>query len=490
MSYLFFLGPLLMAIVAALIIAAALRRVVPTNMVHIVQSSKKTTPYGRDKPAGNTYYQFPEWIPRFGVSVSKFPESNFQVNLADYEAYDQKRLPFVVSVTAFFRVKDAAVAAQRVSSFDILVEQLENVVQGAVRNVLANSALEDIMQARATLAEQFTNQVNEQLEQWGVTTVKSIEFMDIRDAAESVVIKNIMRREMARIDRESREQVAEHSQAAEKAEIEAKREIDLTQQQALEQVGQRTAETERNVGIAAEKSRQSIAEEQANTAEKDLAVQRIKEVNTANIQREVATVEAERNREVELIAADQDKQSVTIRAEGALVEAQREAEGIKARGEAQAAAEAAMQRAPVTAQIELAKEIGENPGYQTYLVSIEQIKAGQRVGEAMAEAMGKADLKVIANGGTLQGGVSALGDMFNTSGGTNLAGMLSALGQTSEGAAVLSKLGTGLVAGKAAAQVTGSPVVGALAGAVVSGKDTADATDTLSQDAPAAPHKQ
>jgi hypothetical protein len=91
-----------MAIVAVLIIAAALRRVVPTNMVHIVQSSKKTTPYGRDKPAGNTYYQFPEWIPRFGVSVSKFPESNFQVNLADYEAYDQKRLPFVVSVTAFF----------------------------------------------------------------------------------------------------------------------------------------------------------------------------------------------------------------------------------------------------------------------------------------------------------------------------------------------------------------------------------------------------
>jgi hypothetical protein len=40
MSYLFFLGPLLMAIVAVLIIAAALRRVVPTNMVHIVQSSK------------------------------------------------------------------------------------------------------------------------------------------------------------------------------------------------------------------------------------------------------------------------------------------------------------------------------------------------------------------------------------------------------------------------------------------------------------------
>jgi flotillin len=36
---------------------------VPTNEVHIVQSSKKTTSYGKDTGHGNTYYEWPTWLP-------------------------------------------------------------------------------------------------------------------------------------------------------------------------------------------------------------------------------------------------------------------------------------------------------------------------------------------------------------------------------------------------------------------------------------------
>jgi len=140
----------------AIAIAVNLRRVVPTNMVHIVQTTKKTTSYGRGRDSGNTYYEWPRWVPILGVSVSQFPESNFQVDLKDYAAYDVARLPFEVDVTAFFRIDNAEVAAQRVSTFDVLVEQLRNVVQGSVRSVLASNNLEDIMGARALLAEQFT----------------------------------------------------------------------------------------------------------------------------------------------------------------------------------------------------------------------------------------------------------------------------------------------------------------------------------------------
>lgn len=50
-----------------------LRVVVPTNMVHIVQKRKNSTPYGRNKLAGNTYYAWPSWIPFIGVSVTQFP---------------------------------------------------------------------------------------------------------------------------------------------------------------------------------------------------------------------------------------------------------------------------------------------------------------------------------------------------------------------------------------------------------------------------------
>ncbi|UIN20701.1 hypothetical protein [Herbaspirillum frisingense] len=69
------------------VIAITLRRVVPTNMVHIVQTSHSSTPYGRGKPAGNAYYAWPSWLPKLGITVTEFPESIFQVALNDYEAY-------------------------------------------------------------------------------------------------------------------------------------------------------------------------------------------------------------------------------------------------------------------------------------------------------------------------------------------------------------------------------------------------------------------
>ena len=113
--------------IGAVIITVLLRRVVPTNMVHIVQSSKQTTPYGRGKDGGNTYYAFPTWVPKVGISVLELPESIFNVNLKNYEAYDQARLPFTVDVTAFFRIERAEDAAQRVASFSELSSQLHSV---------------------------------------------------------------------------------------------------------------------------------------------------------------------------------------------------------------------------------------------------------------------------------------------------------------------------------------------------------------------------
>ena len=57
-------GAFAFIVVSALIVTITLRRVVPTNMVHIVQSTKHTTPsgrkrtttYGRDRAEGDTYY--------------------------------------------------------------------------------------------------------------------------------------------------------------------------------------------------------------------------------------------------------------------------------------------------------------------------------------------------------------------------------------------------------------------------------------------------
>lgn len=459
----------LVLIVAGIVLAAltfvlmaSIRRVVPTNMVHIVQSSAKTTPYGRGKEAGNTYYAFPSWLPKFGIEVIELPESIFKIDLTDYEAYDSVRLPFMVDVAAFFRVSDAEIAAQRVSNFDELRSQLHNTLQGAVRRILATNTLEEIMESRASLGKQFTEEVDHQVTEWGVTTVKSIEFMDLRDSPKSNVIANIMEKEKSRIDKESRIARAENGRDAENAETDARRDSDVRRQQAAKEVGIRTAEKEKEVGIAAELSKQDILEKAKVTAERDMAVEQVKHVKAASIAKEVAIVQAEQSqkeaeikaaadRSVLVIAAEAAKQSTVTTAEGNKTAAELNAQAIRAEGDAKGAAEQAILMAPVATQIALAKEIGSNVGYQQYLVTVEQIKASQAVGIAMADAVKEADLKIISSGsadGNVMKGVAGLADMFTPNGGNKLGGMLAALSQTDEGKSLLGAI-TGRLAGKA-----------------------------------------
>ena len=120
-----------------LLIALVLRRVVPTNEVHIVQRGRSRVSYGASQSAGNVYYEWPAFLPKIGVLVTKFPVSIFDVNLKDYEAYDTGRLPFRVDVQAFMRIAESDTAAEKVANFDQLQNQLSGILQGAVRNVLA-----------------------------------------------------------------------------------------------------------------------------------------------------------------------------------------------------------------------------------------------------------------------------------------------------------------------------------------------------------------
>ncbi len=421
----------------SLFLAVIWRRVVPTNMVHIVQSSKSTVSYGRGQSAGNTYYEFPAFIPIVGVTVTQFPESVFDLNLKDYDAYDVDRLPFLVDVRAFFRVSDSQIAAQRVSNFAELQGQLGGVLQGAVRSVLAQYTLDHIMSDRATLGKQFSDVVDAGLKEWGVSTVKTIEFMDIRDARDSQVIHNIMAKKKSFIEMESRIEVANNMQAAETKEIEAKRQIALSNTEAQQQVGIRNAEMEKTVGIAKEKSNQEIQLEAKTTTERQMEVRKVEEVKTAEIARDVAVVKAEQDKSVQVVNAEAEKEATATIAAGKLDATKKDAEGIAAVGTAKAEAEKAMLLAPVNAQMVLAKEIGGNQGYQAYLIEVRKVEATQAVGVEMAAAMAKADLKVIANSGSVQNGVASLGDIFTPAGGTSIAGMLEALSQTDSGKALI-----------------------------------------------------
>lgn len=416
--------------IAALFVCITLRRVVEPNEVHIVQSSNKTTSYGKDTGNGNTYYAWPSWVPILGVTVTSLPVSVFNISLTDYEAYDNGRVPFLIDVIAFFRIKDTNVAAQRVAHFGDMQTQLTSIVKGAIRTVLAGSDINDIMVKRATFGESFTQEVENQLENWGVVPVKNIELMDIRDAHGSEVIANIMQKKKSLIESESRQEVAKNMQTAMVAELQAKREVGVQQQEAEQQVGLRTAQKEQAVGIAQQQAAQAVAVEQKNTTDKQMDVRKVQTVRNAEITKDAAVV-----------AADQAKQVQVLNAEGTLEAKKREAEGIQVVGIAAGEAEKAKQMAPVAAQIALADKIASSDGYQKYLVSVKQVEANRDIGIEQAKALTKAEIKIIANTGNPVSGVKNVMDLFTPQGGTNLGGMLEGIVQSEAGKQVLKSLG-------------------------------------------------
>lgn len=446
----------------SMVVALFLRRVVPTNEVHIVQSARKTTSYGKDTGHGNSYYAYPSWLPFIGVVRVSLPMSVFDLDLHDYEAYDSGRLPFKVDVKSFFRIDDSNVAAQRVASFQELKDQLHAIVQGAVRVVLASHDLEEIMQGRSKFGEAFTNEVREQLKNWGVACVKNIELMDIRDSKDNHVIAQIMAKKKSHIEMESRTAVAENTKLAQIAEIEAKKETDLQAQEAKQTVGLKVIETERQIELQKQSQIQVVKEQEKLTKEKQMAVIKVEQLKTAEIEQEVQIVRANQEKQKAVIAAEGEKQRSIITAEGEkeklviaargqleanknvaegnLELTRREAEGINLVGSAKAAAEKAMLLAPVEAQTTLAKEIGSNENYQKYLITIRQVEASQAVGVEQAKALMNAEIKIVSTAGTPGAGVSSARELFSANGGVNLGSMLEGFASTEVGKKVVNSV--------------------------------------------------
>lgn len=442
-----------------------LRRIVPTNVVHIVQRGKYTVSYGVGKTS-NVYYHFPKWMPFLGVEVRELPVSNFGIDLPKYSAYDKDRVPFEVDVLAFFHISDTNKAAEKVASFQDLTAQLTNVVKGAVRSILAKSKLEQIMEERSVFGQQFTDAVREDLKSWGVEPIKSIELMDVRDVADSKVIHQIMAKRISGIDMESRMEVAKNSRAAQQAELEATKDIAMTraeterasgeaQARARQAVGQANAESEKNVGIAKQEAATEIARSAVTTAQQEMEVQKVNQVMEANINKEKSIVLFEQEKRQTEIKAEAEKYKIETAAEAELNSKRKIAEATKTVGQAEAdvtlakgqsAAESKklLELAGVTAQTTLAEKIGSNKDYQDYMVRIKEVEVGGEVNkvqyQSLATALKEADLKIMVNSGDVHSGLNKFTDILSPKGGQAITGLLESLKQTPEGEKIVEML--------------------------------------------------
>lgn len=333
-----------------------------------------------------------------------------------------------MDVTAFFRVSDSNLAAQRVSEFSELEDQLKSVLQGALRAIMASNTLDAIMQGRSKFGDQFTDEVREQLKAWGIEVVKNIEIMDIRDDEGSRVIKNIMDKKISQIDMESRKEVAENKKTAEISELEAARLVQLQKEAVKQDVELKQIEVKKQLDLSAQDAMQAAAEKAKITEEKQQDVLRVKSIKSAEINKDKEIIEAEAKRQKEIISASAQLESQKLNAEGLL-----------SVGKAQAEAEKLRLMAPVDAQLALSKEIGENTAYQGYLIKIEEIKANKEIGIAQATVLEKSQIKIIANAGKPSEGVKSVMDLFSSNGGTELGGMLEGLAQSELGEKVLNK---------------------------------------------------
>lgn len=452
-TYIFFilLGFAIIVLFGFIAIAAMFRRVVGANEVHIIQKGNKNLSYGAQTANGSVYYAIPSWIPIWGVNVISLPVSVFQIKIDEYEAYDIERLPFIVDLTAFFRVADSDLAAQRVSNIEEMHRQLIDIVQGSVRSILSSRDLNEILQVRSELGEDFTNAVKEQLKVWGLEPVKNIELMDIRDGRGSKVIQDIMEKKKSFIEKESRIEVAKNLQEAKIAEIEAQKAADVKEQEAKKEVGLKTVENEREVAIANESASQAIKEQEKITKEKEMEVIRVADTRKAEIDKSVEIVKAEQEQKTKEILAEADKNVMIknseaekerdiLAAEALLATKEREAQGIAKIGNAEAEAKEKIEIATVAGQISLAKEIGENNGYQQYLISIRQVEANQAIGVEQAKALSNGEIKLIVNSGDVGGGIQKISEIFTSSGGMKLGSMLEGLIQTDTGKALANKL--------------------------------------------------
>ena len=266
-------------------------------------------------------------------------------------------------------------------------------------------------------------------------------------------------------------------QAAKEAEILAKQEIEIKQQDADRMVGLRQAKVQEEVGIANEQQKQKVQEQAQVTAERQMEVKRVQEVQSAEIEKQAAEVKASQDREVtkvnaeaQVIQAEANKKvqvtnaeatkeqtilhataekekvelnaqatktQIELKADADLKAATNEAKGTEAKGKAVAVSRDLLEKAQVAGQIELFDKVNKDKEYQEFLVKQRQVEAMEKIGVEQAKNLSGADIKIFANAGSVADGVTQAGKVLNPKTGLDLGSMLESLSSVPAGKELL-----------------------------------------------------
>ncbi len=433
-----------------------LRKVVPTNEVHIVQRGSKSVAHGKGLQGGNVYLAWAPWVPVFWIAVQKLPLSIFTLELNGYEAYDEGKVPFQVDITAFFEIKEPVLAAEKIFTIGELKDQLNETVKWVVRKILASRDVVDIMESRADIKNEFYDEVLSSVKSWGVE-LKNVEFMDIRDANGSQVITNIMMKKRSLIEAESEIEVAENNKRAiiekenksaearaQAAEAKSKADIIESDAQRLAELQRiendkltqnQDIEKDRVLSIQKEEAKQNFYESEKETKDKMLAVKQVEDERTAEIAKSIELIKAEEQKQKSIIDAEGAKAQVELEAEADKVKVELEAGAEKMKIESIWIAKAKELDYIGTAEAKNKAQMAESLNTFTedslsYMVKQLEVSLAEVVDLEKAKALSKADVKVISTGANGGEGVKSFMDLFSANGGTNIGAMVEAAKNT------------------------------------------------------------
>jgi hypothetical protein len=370
------------------------------------------------------YYRIPAWVPHYGTLVRRVPLGIIEIPIRNFKTFALGNPRFVVEVSTYCRVHNVLESAQKVPLYsgdfvrDFTVG-FQEIILSAVRKTTANFTVEDVIAKRAEIAEMIGKEIKIDLEEWGFR-LTNVAVIDIRDPIrvkadgktpvidqngepqlETTVILDISRKKEADINAISRREVANKKRDAEIAEAESYQAAQMRRTEADEAVGKRVQEKDENVAI-----------EQKKAVDQQMNVKRAVEVTTAEIGATalVKKTEGEKSSQILLYEADMKKKAL---------EGEGEAMAIELKGAAQGKATLAIK----TAEAEgLSKIADAQRKQEEYAKAIRAIEKDEKIGLALADALGKAKIQAI-----LSGEPKSLLELFSQKGGMNLGGMLTTL---------------------------------------------------------------
>lgn len=145
------------------------------------------------------------------------------------------------------------------------------------------------------------------------------------------------------------------------------------------------------------------------SAEKELAVRKIQEIQMAEIEKQKKIIEEEQAKQVRIIQAEAQAQELKEIALGRKEAAENEASAIKVKADAEAAyiqkkalaeaeGEAKKKEATIADQVALMDKMEKNKEYAAYLQAIKAIEIYGKAEQLKAEALKNADIKFLSTG--------------------------------------------------------------------------------------------